>query len=116
MHRENSRSPVVALLVLAALATSNSVRAQSADEEKLAHAADVLLGFTADEDKSIPADLLQRARGIAVIPSLVRGGFFIGGLVFSIALTEGLLRVIRLKLPLLFRLPYHLTLALFFPR
>jgi lipid-binding SYLF domain-containing protein len=79
MHRENSRSPVVALLVLAALATSNSVRAQSADEEKLAHAADVLLGFTADEDKSIPADLLQRARGIAVIPSLVRGGFFIGG-------------------------------------
>src|SRR6476659_1516309 len=40
--------------------------------------------------------------------------FFIGGLVFSMALTEGLLRGIRLRLPLLFRLPYHLTLALFF--
>jgi hypothetical protein len=40
--------------------------------------------------------------------------FFIGGLVFSIALTEGLLRGIRLRLPLLFRLPYHLILALFF--
>jgi hypothetical protein len=40
--------------------------------------------------------------------------FFLGGLVFSIALTEGLLRGIRLKLPVLFRLPYHLTLALFF--
>lgn len=79
MHRENPRSPVVALLVLAALAMSNPVRAQSADEEKLAHAAAVLVGFTADEDKSIPADLLQRARGIAVIPSLLRGGFFIGG-------------------------------------
>jgi len=40
--------------------------------------------------------------------------YFIGGLVFSIALTEGLLRGIRLQLPLLFRLPYHLVLALFF--
>ncbi len=40
--------------------------------------------------------------------------FFIGGLVFSIALTEGLLRGIHLRLPILFRLPYHLTLALFF--
>jgi hypothetical protein len=40
--------------------------------------------------------------------------FFVGGLVFSIALTEGLLRGIRLRLPLLFRLPYHLALALFF--
>jgi hypothetical protein len=40
--------------------------------------------------------------------------FFIGGLVFSIAMSEGLLRGIRLRLPILFRLPYHLTLALFF--
>jgi len=40
--------------------------------------------------------------------------FFIGGLIFSMALTEGLLRGIQLCLPLLFRLPYHLTLALFF--
>jgi hypothetical protein len=40
--------------------------------------------------------------------------FYLGGLAFSAALTEGLLRGIRLRLPLLFRLPYHLTLALFF--
>jgi hypothetical protein len=40
--------------------------------------------------------------------------FFIGGFVFSAALTEGLLRGIRLRLPLLFRLPYHLALGLFF--
>jgi hypothetical protein len=40
--------------------------------------------------------------------------YFLGGLVFSIALTEALLRGIRLRLPILFRLPYHLTLALFF--
>jgi hypothetical protein len=40
--------------------------------------------------------------------------FFVGGLVFAVALTEMLLRGIGLRLPLLFRLPYHLTLALFF--
>src|SRR5262245_18790796 len=37
-----------------------------------------------------------------------------GGLVFAVALTELLLRGIRLPFPLLFRLPYHLALALFF--
>src|SRR5678816_3023293 len=40
--------------------------------------------------------------------------YFVGGLAFSVALTEALLRGIRLRLPILFRLPYHLTLALFF--
>jgi hypothetical protein len=40
--------------------------------------------------------------------------FNIGGLIFAMLLTEGLLRGIGLRLPLLFRLPYHLTLALFF--
>jgi hypothetical protein len=36
------------------------------------------------------------------------------GLVFAVGLSEGLLRGIRLRLPALFRVPYHLTLALFF--
>ncbi len=40
--------------------------------------------------------------------------FFVGGLIFASGLTELLLRGIRLRLPLRFRLPYHLTLALFF--
>ncbi|MCI0704983.1 MAG: hypothetical protein L0241_28315 [Planctomycetia bacterium] len=44
-----------------------------------------------------------------------RGQWYcVGGFVFAVALTEGLLRGIRLRLPLLFRMPYHLTLALFF--
>jgi hypothetical protein len=44
-----------------------------------------------------------------------RGALFnLGGLAFAILLTEALLRGIRLRLPVLFRLPYHLTLALFF--
>lgn len=40
--------------------------------------------------------------------------YFLGGLLFAVALTEALLRGIRLRLPFLFRVPYHLTLAVFF--
>jgi hypothetical protein len=38
----------------------------------------------------------------------------VAGLAFAVGLSEGLLRGIRLRLPALFRVPYHLTLALFF--
>ena len=40
--------------------------------------------------------------------------FYAGGLVFSVAVTEAVLGGIRLKLPVGFRLPYYLTLGLFF--
>src|SRR5882672_2903286 len=70
---------VVALLTCAALGVAHCAAADSADEDKLVRAAEVLHEFTADEEKSIPLDLLQRARGVAVIPTLIRGGIFIGG-------------------------------------
>jgi hypothetical protein len=38
----------------------------------------------------------------------------LGGLALAVALTEGVLRTIRLRLPALFRVPYYLTLGLFF--
>ena len=38
----------------------------------------------------------------------------VAGLLFAVGLSEGLLRGIRLRLPALFRVPYYLTLALFF--
>jgi lipid-binding SYLF domain-containing protein len=69
----------VVSLAFAALAAALPAAAQSDDDEKLARAAEVLRGFTTDDEKSIPAELLQRARGIVVIPTLIRGGFFIGG-------------------------------------
>jgi hypothetical protein len=40
--------------------------------------------------------------------------FYAAGLVFSVAVTEAVLSGIRLKLPVGFRLPYYLTLGLFF--
>ena len=49
--------------------------------------------------------VMNRPRGIAL-------NLF--GLGFAIVLSEGILRSIRLKLPLEFKLPYHLMLALFF--
>jgi hypothetical protein len=39
---------------------------------------------------------------------------YLGGLIFAVLVSEGLLRGIRLRLPPLFRLPYYLILALFF--
>lgn len=38
----------------------------------------------------------------------------VGGLLFAICVSEGLLRGMRLKLPSLYRVPYYLILALFF--
>jgi lipid-binding SYLF domain-containing protein len=49
------------------------------DTERFVDAAKVLELFTTDEVHGIPADILQRARGIAVIPNLIRGGFVFGG-------------------------------------
>jgi lipid-binding SYLF domain-containing protein len=49
------------------------------DSERFVDAAKVLELFTTDEEHGIPADILQRARGIAVIPNLIRGGFVFGG-------------------------------------
>jgi len=49
------------------------------DDTKFVDAAKVLEIFTTDEEYGIPADILQRARGIAVIPNLIRGGFIFGG-------------------------------------
>ena len=39
---------------------------------------------------------------------------YLGGLLFAVAVSEAMLRGIRLGLPALFRVPYYLALALFF--
>ena len=53
--------------------------AQRNDDERFVDAAKVLEIFTTDEEHGIPTDILQRARGIAVIPKVIRGGFVFGG-------------------------------------
>ncbi|HEX6999756.1 MAG TPA: lipid-binding SYLF domain-containing protein [Gammaproteobacteria bacterium] len=67
---------VCGLLLLAALASGAA--AQPSDAERLALASDVLMSFTQDEENGIPVQLLQEARGIAIVPNLIRGGFIFG--------------------------------------
>ena len=52
--------------------------AQSNDEAKLVQAAVVLRTFTDNEQQGIPIQLLQDARGIAIIPNVIRAGFILG--------------------------------------
>lgn len=49
------------------------------DTDRFVDAAKVLELFTTNEEHGIPADILQKARGIAVIPNMLRGGFLFGG-------------------------------------
>jgi len=67
-----------ALLTLLALVLPAAAQTNE-DDKRLEEAAAVLQEFTAGEDEAIPAELLQRARGIAIIPNVLRGGFIFGG-------------------------------------
>ena len=69
----------LALLSVTLVAAARPSAAETSDGDRLVRASEVLVKFTAEEENSIPASLLERAHGVAVIPSLVRGGFFIGG-------------------------------------
>jgi lipid-binding SYLF domain-containing protein len=64
-----------AALIVLLLAPAQAQR----DADRFVDAAKVLELFTTDEEHGIPTDILQRARGIAVIPNVFRGGFFLGG-------------------------------------
>jgi lipid-binding SYLF domain-containing protein len=67
------------IAILPVLACSNSSYAQSSTERKFAEATELFQAFTSDDADAIPVDLLLRARGIAVIPNVFRGGFILGG-------------------------------------
>jgi SH3 domain-containing YSC84-like protein 1 len=71
-------APLVLILLAAVLASSSSALAQTAEDARLAAAGAVLNEVMLDPDQSIPPELLQRAHGIAIFPSVVRGGFIVG--------------------------------------
>lgn len=67
-----------ALIVLALSLTTLS--AQSSDEaRRLADAATVLDEIMAAGDQAVPRAIMEKAEGIAVFPSLIKGGFVVGG-------------------------------------
>ncbi len=68
-----------AILALTATLTAAS-GPDTRDERERAHkAATVLDSIMAAPDQEIPADLLAKAHGIAVIPNVVKGAFLAGG-------------------------------------
>lgn len=74
------RSFAIALAAMLATVATGAAHARRHDDvDKLADAAHVLEVFATDDEHGIPVQLLERARGIVVIPGLFRGGFVIGG-------------------------------------
>lgn len=70
----------VTVLGLAALAFGTlPAMAQEREDARLRAATDVLDELRAQRDQKIPESLLQRAYGVAVIPSVTKLAFFLGG-------------------------------------
>ena len=68
------------LLLVGGALGSTKANAQRTPAQKMDDATEVLTAFTlASNEDGIPADLIARAQGIAVIPDVFRGGFFLGG-------------------------------------
>ena len=74
-----ARSALLAPLAVVGVLLLSPAAAQRDESERFVDSAKVLELFTTDEEHGIPTDILQRARGIAVIPNLIRGGFIFGG-------------------------------------
>lgn len=57
-----------------------TLAAQSSDEvRRIADATVVLDEIMAAGDKAVPSAIMEKAEGIAVFPSLIKGGFVVGG-------------------------------------
>lgn len=66
-------------VVLFALTLSSLAFASEAASSRLQAAATVLDEIMATPDKGIPSDILGSAKCVAVVPSLLKGGFVVGG-------------------------------------
>ena len=68
------------LFALLAVTASHIVIAQTSDEAKrITDASTVLEEIMEAADKSVPRSIMEKAEGIAVFPSLIKGGIVVGG-------------------------------------
>ena len=67
------------LLVLIASLSIGTLFAEEKETERLANSAKVFGEIMAAPDKAIPRDLLDKADCVAIIPSMKKGGFIVGG-------------------------------------
>jgi lipid-binding SYLF domain-containing protein len=71
------RVAVAALLFCVAISSVPS--AQSDEARRVTEAITVLSEIMGAGDQSVPLSIMQKAEGIAVFPSLLKGGFIVGG-------------------------------------
>jgi len=69
---------VVVLLCSAVWAKDNSDR-RSGDVDRLRAAGEILNDIMAAPDKGIPEEIIGKADCLAIVPSLKKGGFIVGG-------------------------------------
>jgi lipid-binding SYLF domain-containing protein len=72
------RQQTLALVALTLLAVPPAIRAQSDQADRVRESATVFEEIMTAEDKAIPSSILDKAEGIAVFPSTVKGGFIFG--------------------------------------
>jgi lipid-binding SYLF domain-containing protein len=70
--------PCAAAALLLWLVSTTGVVAQSAEADRVRESVTVLSEIMGAGDQSIPSSIMKKAEGIAVFPSLVRGGLIIG--------------------------------------
>jgi lipid-binding SYLF domain-containing protein len=71
--------PGFSLLVLTAALFATTVPAQSREDARLITATQVLQELHASPDQNVPAWLMERAYGVAVIPDVIKGAMIFGG-------------------------------------
>jgi SH3 domain-containing YSC84-like protein 1 len=74
-----SHMRVVASLFAAFVAFTAVPMAQTDEADRISEAVTVLREIMDAGDQSVPASIMQKAQGIAVFPSLLKGGFIVGG-------------------------------------
>lgn len=69
-----------AMVLLTGVPAVPSARQESDEARRVRNASSVFGEIMAADDRGIPQSILSKAEGIAVFPSMVRGGFIIGGM------------------------------------
>jgi lipid-binding SYLF domain-containing protein len=67
------------LAIVATLWRPGAAATQSEEAARVSAAVTVMNEIMTAEDKAVPRSILEKAEGIAVFPSLLKGGFIVGG-------------------------------------
>jgi lipid-binding SYLF domain-containing protein len=69
----------VALIMTLGLAVPAAWAEEDRPDQLVDKSRIVVKEMTASQDRGVPEDLLRKAAGVAIVPALYKGGFFVGG-------------------------------------